>query len=599
MGPFDDRLKDTPVFSEYLTFRRTGDSTILRWLLSFLSNGKKLDYQDADLNSTAFRGWKSTEERLSTLELDEEITSKLAVIVAAMLPPLREIPFMGRHGPGTVADGEKDILSKTEQLTFKPKLDRAFFPAYNVWRNRETLAHDIHAVIPDPHSWESARELYYSTANADRPSAELISEMRYAPKNVKTARTICREETPVMYFQQSVRWELEQRLHDGILGQYITIRDQSRNRELAAFGSSTSFLDTLDLQFASDSVSLDLVEKIFPQDILYLMKAVRSSTVKLPDGTKLKVLKFAPMGSAVCFVTQCVVFGAIVLLSQYEWLKRNGLWDKSITETFGDRASAQNFMRKCVPHQPIGWSKRRLNTMAVYGDDIICDYRISDDVIATLQSCGFLVNTEKSFRGTQAIRESCGGYYWEGHDVTPLLYRVKLFEPGGLNAKAFASIRDGANNAYTFGYLNYRKHLVQTLLWGKFEHVKDLRRAGEAHPILFVSRDKAEGIYSPNADNRHIPAVYHRESPNEENRWYQRDELRVLTVRAYLGDADRVEAYESALFLPYTPIQAHGYIQWARAGRQTGVQALSEIRESQLTVDVIEARIRRIWTPAY
>lgn len=56
--------------------------------------------------------------------------------------------------------------------------------------------------------------------------------------------------------------------------------------------------------------------------------------------------------------------------------------------------------------------------VSVYGDDIICPSEIAETVSWVLSYFGFKVNTEKSHI-TGPFRESCGGHYHYGIDITP------------------------------------------------------------------------------------------------------------------------------------------------------------------------------------
>ena len=59
-----------------------------------------------------------------------------------------------------------------------------------------------------------------------------------------------------------------------------------------------------------------------------------------------------------------------------------------------------------------------VDSVSVYGDDIICPRERADDVIDTLTMCGFKINLEKSFV-EGPFRESCGCDYYKGIDIRP------------------------------------------------------------------------------------------------------------------------------------------------------------------------------------
>jgi len=63
--------------------------------------------------------------------------------------------------------------------------------------------------------------------------------------------------------------------------------------------------------------------------------------------------------------------------------------------------------------------------ISVYGDDIIVPTALYDDLVWTLGWCGFSVNPEKSF-SSGPFRESCGGHYFNGRDITPIYLREPI-----------------------------------------------------------------------------------------------------------------------------------------------------------------------------
>jgi hypothetical protein len=63
--------------------------------------------------------------------------------------------------------------------------------------------------------------------------------------------------------------------------------------------------------------------------------------------------------------------------------------------------------------------------ISVYGDDIICPVQLCERLVWVLQWFGFSVNSEKSFTDGP-FRESCGGHYWNGLDITPFFIRSPI-----------------------------------------------------------------------------------------------------------------------------------------------------------------------------
>lgn len=100
---FIPEMKGTPVFKEYLTFYRTLDDTLLRYLNSFLLFGKKIYQESANLDATALRGWYEVEERLESLELPDFLEN-LSDILKVIFEDWEFGFFLPKHGSGSVAE---------------------------------------------------------------------------------------------------------------------------------------------------------------------------------------------------------------------------------------------------------------------------------------------------------------------------------------------------------------------------------------------------------------------------------------------------------------------------------------------------------------
>jgi hypothetical protein len=222
-------------------------------------------------------------------------------------------------------------------------------------------------------------------ASLSTPQARVV----LVPKDSRGPRVISCEPAELMYIQQGIMRLLYGILetHDLTKG-YLNFADQEVNRKLAHLSSLTGAFATIDLSDASDRVSLSLVRRVFPPNWVRCLEACRSSSTILPNGEVVELNKFAPMGSSCCFPVEALVFWACALAT----------------------------MRKvdtCSNVKPF-----------VYGDDIIIPSALAADVMVGLESIGLKVNRNKSYvRGP--FRESCGGDYHNGMDVTPI--RVRKF----------------------------------------------------------------------------------------------------------------------------------------------------------------------------
>jgi len=584
-GDWIPEMKNTPVFKEYLEWYRTGDPVMLQFVYTFLNFGKKLSYTDPELNTTALRGWEKVEERLSELRLEAVHLAGMAKVLSGLIPSYRRVPLKPKFGPGRVAEqGVFGAIAKSNKIAFDSKIDRMFFRGHfaNYGLSAE-LGYHPDKILPDPTVWSPASGV-----------SGRSSRVKFVPKDVKTTRTICMEPNVYMFAQQAVLDRLLHAIEDGPARRFIDIQNQARNKELAWYGSISGEIDTIDLSSASDSVSVELVKGIFPREVLYDLLATRTSSVLTPDGKTRSVRKFAPMGSALCFPVQCLVFTAMVVYAAIQ--RTHGLeagdgvpldspWLADIERT------VDTLFHRYIPvsphvngyrHRP---GRRKFEPAAVYGDVICVDQQLTSYVTSLLSLFGFEVNHSKSFTGSQAFRESCGGFYWNGEDVTPLYFRVKQFSGNVMPPESVASMVACANNAGDRMLRNLRRHLIHRLLGDQMEGITQYHGV---NPFLFSSdRTRTHvdnprlsyAIYSHSPRNTHLGTRY---EPN-----YQRDEYRCIMILA----RDRIECrdFESPALERYL------HLRWW--GSRTGVVSFG-FTSGASRFDASGTRLRRVWVPA-
>jgi hypothetical protein len=482
-GDYIPEMQKTPIYQEYLQWYKQGDPELLRYILTFLWFIKKAEFIDEELAAAALRGWLEVEDKLTSLVLPTDVTDQLATLATHLLQPVPVLPFMGKHGPGTVAGGGRSPVAKTHKLQWNPLLDRAFFLSVGHSARQEREAYDIQSVIPQWESWIEARM-------RRQAHGRIVSELLFVPKTVKSMRSICREPATQMYFQQAVLYELVEMINNSELKKSIDFSDQQLSADLCKIGSATGLIDTIDLSAASDSVHVDLVKRVFPQHLLPRLLATRTKFVELPDGEIREVQKFAPMGSAVCFPVQSILYTLIVLRSHLEYVYGPN-W---FTEVVDARHLTQ--MIRHATAQPGVYSRTKLQPIRVYGDDIMCDSRITPDVIHTLVDLGFQVNTSKSFTSSQAVRESCGMYAWCGEDIVPTIARLRHFSKTH-TARSLASLVDYANRLGDVGYRHTQRCMIHEALRRPIQGVPFQWYKGERlNPIPFVTNREHFGIFT-------------------------------------------------------------------------------------------------------
>lgn len=215
------------------------------------------------------------------------------------------------------------------------------------------------------------------------------SRLTTVPKNETTDRTIAIEPLGNMALQLAAGRYLE-----GVLRRIgLDIRTQQpKNKALARVGSIDGSFATIDMKSASDMMSINLVRLLLPPEWFELLMKLRSPTIELPGGEIVNPSMISTMGNGFTFPLMTLIFTSLI----YAYRCRHG-----------------------GPNLYIDW-----NHTAVFGDDVIVKTHEYVGIVELIEQAGFVVNTDKSyFVGT--FRESCGGDYDAGADITPF-YVKKL-----------------------------------------------------------------------------------------------------------------------------------------------------------------------------
>lgn len=312
------------------------------------------------------------------------------------------------------------------------------------------------------------------------------------PKDSRGPRFISAEPREFMYIQQG----LMTLLYDAIerypnVRRQVSCTDQTRNQRLALLGSQTGDLASLDLKEASDRVSWWLVTRLFPSDWVECFDACRSEFTVLPNGEEcprwsgetkslytsgeeVPLWKFAPMGSAVCFPVEAIVFWALCNAAKPTYSER---FRKALFRR-GDNADKDSALRATA------WG---VDDVSVFGDDIIVPTNQVGTVVQLLNAVGLQVNEHKSFyKGP--FRESCGTDYFAGYLVTP--FRVKSSLAGD-ELETLLRFNDVCNNIL-LKYSHWDPSLIVKLreLFKQFFGFE---------PPVFPSREGEEGTSGPSA----------------------------------------------------------------------------------------------------
>lgn len=366
------------------------------------------------------------------------IARKLIARVVNGVDPLSGVP---RHGPGAVATGEKSH-QKHHFKRFYTRLNRVF--PYDEW-----------FYYNSSHLCDSLQELQaMETHEAGTAKVVLV------PKDSRGPRLISCEPLEYQWIQQSLLGVLVPQIesHPWTRG-HVNFTDQSINQRLALESSLSSDMATLDMKEASDRVGLALVRELFSDQWYEALYASRSPRTKLPDGRIVDMKKFAPMGSAVCFPIEALVF-----------------WSLSVAALIAHGLEPE---------------EARANVY-VYGDDIICHSDHHAMISSTLDRFGLKLNLSKCCV-TGFFRESCGMEAYLGHPVTPTKIRRTWSprrKPGCLSSYVALS-----NALYDKGYFESAKHIEDSLreIWG---HIPILP-CGRTGVLAFVRQGAAFSTDNP------------------------------------------------------------------------------------------------------
>lgn len=238
-----------------------------------------------------------------------------------------------------------------------------------------------------------------------RPEVKRLCEVIFVPKNADGPRVISRE-NPWNIRLSMAYFDWASSLFSKVTDGRVQFRDQSVNRELARIGSVDGSWSCFDMKEASDRVSYKNACRVFQNSpaAMWFFRNARATHALLPSGAEIPLRKLAGMGSGLTFPTMAMF-----------------IYLASIVSIIRD----MNPDIKHIKHVP-GISKlwRSIaKQVYVFGDDVVVNSAFAKSAVAGLERVGMLVNNKKShFAGP--FRESCGGDYLGGIDVTPI--RLKL-----------------------------------------------------------------------------------------------------------------------------------------------------------------------------
>lgn len=361
----------SPVFDLLDEFLELPGARTLQILLQWVDFSIKINLKSVDYSSVMLPEYYEAEAQMSAWSYDST-ADDLNVIMREWLADYNYNEFCPKHGPGSVAEYEgRNVGIAAKFAAFKTDARLDYF---------------CNQVIGVPFE-EWMPSITDSNADVRQKGIEWrTSELILVPKSMITNRLISKEPAVLQYFQQGVSRCTNEYIRNHPFLRRIYCRErQDLSQRMAWDGSMFGDYATIDLSAASDSVTLELVKRVFRGTALLPgLICTRSDYTLMPDGTKLKLAKFAPMGSCNCFDTEVLVFSAICELAR----RKTG--------------------------------SRKL--FRVFGDDIVCPREYAKLVLKLLARLHFKVNEKKSYSNSVLLnfREACGGEFFNGEDVCPL-----------------------------------------------------------------------------------------------------------------------------------------------------------------------------------
>lgn len=358
----------------------------------------------------AFKRFKEVERELADFQVQQgdvhDFNRVCSLIWGPLLTQLSAEERVPSHGPGATVDR----LSGNRKYKLKRWHDRleGYFPLF-------------HNVFTSENAYGSDN---YNNIVSIRPSDEKPVRVIAVPKTATKPRIIAIEPACMQYCQHAVASQLVKLLEKSRLTKgHINFTDQTVNGKLALAASKDRRNATIDLSDASDRVRLDLAECMFKEhpELWGAIRACRSDRANV-DGDIIPLVKFASMGSALCFPIMSMYFYTLCVLGVLRSRKAP------------------------LEHDAVLSASR---SIYVYGDDLIVPVDHTPEVISILQSFGCKVNTSKTFyRGN--FRESCGVDAYAGANVTPVYLRHRLKDDRS-DVSAIISMVETSNLFYKNG----------------------------------------------------------------------------------------------------------------------------------------------------
>lgn len=212
----------------------------------------------------------------------------------------------------------------------------------------------------------------------------------FVPKTAVIDRIILMEPELNGFFQKGIGREIRRLLQQwcSVVPDGIDLNTSGDlNKDLAFAGSEHGLFATVDAEQASDSITLALCEYLLPSQWNLMLLAARSPYAII-NGKHHRLQMMSGMGNGFTFELESVIFYAIGLAA--------------------------------CKYSELPFAEQ---TVSIHGDDLVVPADVFYHVMMAYDEAGIVINNEKSFH-SGPFRESCGGHYFLGSDVTPFYLKT-------------------------------------------------------------------------------------------------------------------------------------------------------------------------------
>lgn len=424
----DSGLVRTPLNKEHAEYQALAFSCLRQIFLAFSK------VRDVEPNVSVIREVQDFVERVTTrpdITIDSRILATARALLRSVLEDKDELcagisqwiedPW-GAHGPGAVCEDEE---------------------GFEKWDLRDGLSLSLDRIKNSTDDDGGVVEYYVPLKEF-----EYASRLAIVPKDYRGHRLICIEQKELMFAQQGLWRTIADVVHSHPLtARAIDFTDQSRSMRM----SKNKAFCTIDLKDASDRMSLPLLRLLYPRTFMRLVGCLRSRSISY-DGVTLveegKLVTAFTMGNALCFPIETLTFWALSLATMICKDPRQA-FPGGISQALDGLTNRELMSSE--------WMKRY--PLRVFGDDIIVPNRYASDVIETLESCGLVVNRDKTCYGASPVREACGAFWFRGYDTTV----VKLSYHDLSTRSVWVSLVESAKLLANSGFLHCAHALTNCL----------------------------------------------------------------------------------------------------------------------------------------